>query len=77
MQTYVGHGQAVYDAATTKDNSRIASCGGDKQVRFVAAPSDAPPPTLGSERLCGTSIRHLRVRACLCDYGLCGGRWAW
>lgn len=33
VQTYVGHGQAVYDAATTKDNARIASCGGDKQVR--------------------------------------------
>jgi mitogen-activated protein kinase organizer 1 len=33
VQTYLGHGQAVYDAATTKDNARIASCGGDKQVR--------------------------------------------
>jgi len=32
IKTYTGHGYEVLDVAVTKDNSQIASCGGDRQV---------------------------------------------
>ena len=32
VKTYVGHGYDVRDAAVCSDNSKFASCGGDKQV---------------------------------------------
>ncbi len=32
VKTYVGHGYEVRDAAITRDNSKFASCGGDKQI---------------------------------------------
>lgn len=33
IKTYTGHGYEVRDAAVAQDNSKFASCGGDKQAR--------------------------------------------
>ncbi|KXZ55768.1 hypothetical protein GPECTOR_2g1318 [Gonium pectorale] len=35
VKTYAGHGYEVRDAAVARDNSKFASCGGDKQARGV------------------------------------------
>ena len=32
LKTYSGHGYEVLDAVGSSDNSRLASCGGDKTV---------------------------------------------
>lgn len=32
VKTYPGHGYEVRDVTVSKDNSKFASCGGDKQV---------------------------------------------
>ena len=34
IKTYVGHGHEVLDVAIADDNSRLASCGGDKLVFY-------------------------------------------
>ena len=34
IKTYIGHGQEVHDVAIASDNSRLASCGGDKLVHY-------------------------------------------
>ena len=42
VKTYVGHGYDVRDATVSSDNSKFASCGGDKQASithdFMACP---------------------------------------
>lgn len=69
IKTYVGHGHEVNDVAIASDNSRIASCGGDKLVHYwdvstgqvlIAAASHrfaCALPTLSC--LCHT-LRHAR-----------------
>ena len=39
MKTYTGHGYEVRDAAVANDNSKFASCGGDKQLFYWDVPS--------------------------------------
>ncbi len=34
IKTYIGHGHEVLDVAIAEDNSRLASCGGDKLVFY-------------------------------------------
>jgi mitogen-activated protein kinase organizer 1 len=34
LKTYSGHGREIYDIAITNDNSKFATCGGDKAVFY-------------------------------------------
>ena len=34
IKQYLGHGHEVFDVAIAEDNSRLASCGGDKNVFY-------------------------------------------
>lgn len=36
VKTYVGHGYDVRDATVSSDNSKFASCGGDKQASVTS-----------------------------------------
>ena len=47
VKTYVGHGYDVRDATVSSDNSKFASCGGDKQAS-VKCGSMAYPRFCGS-----------------------------